>query len=234
VNRRWRPPGAAYEGTKAGWLTTFNDLMTLLLVFFVMLFAMSSTDGERMRRLQAALQGGQGLLEGGTGISGEPGPPGPRPAAPAEGGEPAIDPAALLGLAAAAGIAADLGDGGEVRLRLDNQVLFPFGRAEILPAGLEAIGRLGRLLAPLPVEIQVEGHTDNLPIRTERYPSNWELSTARAVTVLKALAEGGQVDPRRLSAVGYGASRPLGPNGSEAQRAANRRVQIIVSIEKGR
>jgi chemotaxis protein MotB len=83
----------------------------------------------------------------------------------------------------------------------------------------------------MPYPIRVEGHTDNVPIYTKRFPSNWELSTVRAVNVLKYFADAGGIDPRRLSAVGYGESKPLVANISPQSRAKNRRVEIVLIKE---
>jgi chemotaxis protein MotB len=79
--------------------------------------------------------------------------------------------------------------------------------------------------------VRVEGHTDNVSIHTKRFPSNWELSIARAVSVVKHFAEVNQIDPQRLSAVGYGKSRPVAPNDTPSNRAKNRRVEIILKTE---
>jgi chemotaxis protein MotB len=79
--------------------------------------------------------------------------------------------------------------------------------------------------------VRVEGHTDNVPIHTNRFPSNWELSIARAVSVVKYFVDVGNINPQRLSAVGYGESRPLVPNSSAANLAKNRRVEIVLATE---
>ena len=77
----------------------------------------------------------------------------------------------------------------------------------------------------------MEGLTDNVPIHTARFPSNWELSIARAVSVVKYFADAGNINPQRLSAVGYGETRPLVPNNSPANRTKNRRVEIVLATE---
>jgi chemotaxis protein MotB len=82
------------------------------------------------------------------------------------------------------------------------------------------------------MQIRVEGHTDSDPIRTERFPSNWELSTARAVNMLKHLANAGKIRAERLSAAGYGESKPLFPNDTKANKAKNRRVEIVLIMEE--
>ena len=79
--------------------------------------------------------------------------------------------------------------------------------------------------------MRVEGHTDNIPIQTARFPSNWELSVARAVNVVKYFAEVSNIDPQRLSAVGYGESRPVAANDTASNRVKNRRVEILLITE---
>ena len=119
-----------------------------------------------------------------------------------------------------------------VAIIFDDQVFFDLGRADLRPEGRELLLRLAPILARVPGTILVEGHTDNLPIHSGRFPSNWELSTARATTVVRFLAEHAGLDPRRLAAAGYGEWRPRFPNTSEANRARNRRVEIVV-LRKG-
>ena len=80
--------------------------------------------------------------------------------------------------------------------------------------------------------IRIEGHTDNIPIHNKKYQSNWELSTARAVAVVKYLIAESRIAPERLSAVGYGDSRPRVPNDSDSNRELNRRVEIILSVNQ--
>jgi chemotaxis protein MotB len=77
-------------------------------------------------------------------------------------------------------------------------------------------------------DILVEGHTDNRPLASQRYPSNWELSTARAAQVVKFFSEAGKIAPRRLAAVGYAASKPIATNDTPKGRASNRRVEIVL------
>ena len=81
--------------------------------------------------------------------------------------------------------------------------------------------------------VRIEGHTDNVPIATRRFPSNWELSTARAVQVLKYFIAAGEIDPSRLSAVGYGEAKPVLPNNTPENRTKNRRVEIVLVTEDG-
>jgi len=117
------------------------------------------------------------------------------------------------------------GDG--IRLNIPNSILFDTGAAELQGRGPAVIKDLAPILTAGGYVISVEGHTDNVPIRTERFPSNWELSAQRAAAVVRALAEFG-VEGRRLQAVGYGDSRPLLDNDNEASRRENRRVTVFL------
>lgn len=114
----------------------------------------------------------------------------------------------------------------EVEIRTD--ILFPSAVATLSPAARLIIERLSDALAPFPNAIRVEGHTDNVPIRTPAYRSNWELSAARAATVVLLMSERG-LDPRRLAVLGYGEFRPIADNDSASGRNANRRVLLIVT-----
>ena len=105
---------------------------------------------------------------------------------------------------------------------------FPAGRADLTPQATEIMRTVAAALRRLPNLIRVEGHTDDAPIRTPLFASNWELSTARATRVVQFLIEQGGLDPTRLSAAGYAEYRPRVPNGSTGERARNRRVDIVV------
>jgi chemotaxis protein MotB len=93
---------------------------------------------------------------------------------------------------------------------------------------MNLLEKVSRIIKPIGRRIRVEGHSDNVPIATTRYPSNWELSTERAINVVKYFIRQGQIDPRLLSAVGYADVKPRASNDSKAQRAKNRRVEIIL------
>jgi len=114
-----------------------------------------------------------------------------------------------------------------ISLRISSEILFASGQAALTPGGLALLDRLSAALRRNAYRIAVEGHTDPVPIRTDRYPSNWELSTARATSVLRRLQESG-IAPARLRATGYADTRPVAPNADAAGRAANRRVELIL------
>jgi chemotaxis protein MotB len=116
---------------------------------------------------------------------------------------------------------------GRVTLQLVDRVLFPLGEADLTPSGMAVLDRVAETLQAFPdKQIQVQGHTDDTPIRhTERFASNWELSTARALSVVHYLQDHAHVDPRRLAAVGFGPYHPL----SARHDARNRRIEIVLA-----
>ena len=119
----------------------------------------------------------------------------------------------------------------EVNIRSD--VLFASGSAALSTPAREAIDQLATVLRELPNELRVEGHTDNQPIASALYPSNWELSGARAASVIRLL-EGRGVDPRRMAAIGFGDKRPVADNATPAGRSTNRRVLLVILATPGR
>lgn len=114
-------------------------------------------------------------------------------------------------------------------MRLSDNILFGLGEARISSDGIPFLSRISTLLKKTTHAIRIEGHTDNLPIHTEKFPSNWELSTLRAVNVLRYFLENGGLSLKRLSAVGYGEFQPICPNDTPGHRAKNRRVEIVLT-----
>jgi chemotaxis protein MotB len=119
----------------------------------------------------------------------------------------------------------------QVNLVIKDDVLYDVGSAELKPSGRAVLDKIARVLNQNGYPVSVEGHTDNTPIHTARFPSNWELSTTRATNVTRYLIQRG-VAKDRLSAVGYADTRPLAGNDSAAGRARNRRVSLVVHIKK--
>lgn len=212
-----------------GWLTTFNDLATLLMVFFVLLFAMGSLDVRRFKNFQNGLQSAMGVLYEGqhapVGLISEAtkteAPSTETSQAPADSND------SLEQIQQTQGLEATYTARG-IQLTLNDSLLFQSGRATLTADGERLLQRVSRIIKPIGRRIRVEGHSDNIPITTARYPSNWELSTARAVNVVKYFIHQGRIDPRLLSAVGYADVKPRVSNDSKAQRAKNRRVEIIL------
>ena len=113
-------------------------------------------------------------------------------------------------------------------IQLPQDVLFPSGSANLGAEGRDVIRQVGRVLSDFPDrEFQVEGHTDDVPISTERFPSNWELSSARALAVVRLLIDAGVV-PENLSGAAYGEHQPVAPNDDREGRRLNRRIEIVM------
>ena len=217
--------------------------MTLLMVFFVLIFALGSTDQGMLHEFQSALRSGLGILGEGSRMSiaikqsatpislqgqltqaqGETVPE----------DEPVITDQideALGEFAAQPGVNVRYSKEG-AHISFEDGLFFNFGKADLNTRGFALLDKMAVLIHKIPDAVRVEGHTDNAPIHTNRFPSNWELSIARAVSVVKYFAAAGKIDPQRLSAVGYGESRSLVPNDAPANRARNRRVEIVLITE---
>lgn len=117
-------------------------------------------------------------------------------------------------------------------ISLQNSVLFDSGSADIRPDAIPILIEVAQALRQVDNNVLVEGYTDNVPIRTAQFPSNWELSASRATNVLRFLVEGNNLDPDRFAAVGYGEYRNIYPNDTEANRQKNRRVDIVILDER--
>jgi chemotaxis protein MotB len=114
-----------------------------------------------------------------------------------------------------------------VIIRVKGQLFFEAGSAELLERSYPMLNEIGAILLAFPYNITVEGHTDDQPIHTERFPSNWELSTARAISVMRYLSERRGVPAARMGVAGYADIHPVVPNDSPEHRAANRRVEFV-------
>jgi len=125
---------------------------------------------------------------------------------------------------------------GKLTVNILDRVLFDSGEADLKPAGAAVLRKIATILASHPtLKVHVIGHTDNVPIRSaarNRFPSNWELSTARATAAVRFLTEIAGVDPQRLGAVGYGEFRPVADNATPEGRARNRRIAITILSEE--
>ena len=227
----------------SGWLTTFNDLVTLLMVFFVLIFAMGSMDKQRMEEFQSALQSGLGVLGPGSRVSiaVKQSQTPISPLGQLSQGKNETEPEGKLAekdpfdnkiseFAAQSGINVRYSKRG-IHISFEDGLVFDFGQADIGVKGFELLGKIAVLIQQNNYAVRVEGHTDNVPIHTQRFPSNWDLSIARAVGVVNYFIEAGKINPQRLSAVGYGESRPLMANNSPVNRAKNRRVEIVLATE---
>jgi chemotaxis protein MotB len=220
------------------WLLTYADLITLLLALFMMLYAMSVLDLRKYQAFQEAFtQGLGGHKTRANDIAPETKDPIAIPSASPQPKAPDLDKEALRKLKVK--LDKELRQAGlqdEVQLELQDRglvmnvvsgVLFDSASATLTTRGRALLSSLDVVFTSFGNALVVEGHTDPRPIRSTVFPSNWELSTARATAVLRDLIEGG-VRESRLSAAGYADTRPRAPNTTEAGMAKNRRVDIVV------
>jgi chemotaxis protein MotB len=235
---RRKPPEQKSNAPR--WMVTFSDLITLILVFFILLFSMSQIDIVKFRAIADSFQQKQ-ILEF----------------------YPSVIPLEESSDESEIGMNEDMEDKRKHRERdlqkllteiqtylkennlsdiivasrtergvvlvLQEQALFDSGEATILEASYPFLDKVATLLSQIPNFIKVEGHTDNRPISTYRFPSNWELSSARASSVIRYLTGTENLDPKRFIAVGYGDTRPIAPNDTPENLQKNRRVEIIVT-----
>ena len=227
----------------SGWLTTFNDLVTLLMVFFVLVFSMSAIDVTKLKNFKTSLQSGLGVLEAGRKLSiGSANPlkqnqnkisKDPSIGSTEDSPESTVSDKvqkSLASLESEFGIKTQFTKRG-IRISLEDSILFDFGKAEINPQSYLVLNKIVDVIKSIQNPVRIEGHTDNVAIHTERFPSNWELSVARAVQVLKYFVKVGEIEPQRLSAGGYGDAKPVVPNDTSEHRAKNRRVEILLVME---
>lgn len=220
-----------------GWMITFSDLLNLLLVFFVMIVAMSSTNKERLKdAFQNFIFESKGIPEEGAteekGVAGESG---------RELRQEILK--SLLTIKIPSGeaeIPKDLSgmvevviDKRGVVIRLAEKLTFEPGSSTIKPAAKKVIESVAPMIKRLNVPIEVEGHTDSTPIKSARFASNWELSIDRATKIVRLFEQCG-VEPRLLSAVGYAHLRPIADNEKAEDRAKNRRVEIVIKVLEGK
>ncbi|MFD1776574.1 flagellar motor protein MotB [Paenibacillus rhizophilus] len=273
------------------WMITYADLITLLLIFFVVLYAMSSLDQEKYGNVIASLQrsfqtgsgildGSSGLLDGGNGQqngSGKDSENGQSSSTGSPTGQPAASAAPSGGVSAGTdggsgqagatpGAAASpsprelafrqqeakladlmnvitkyvkdnrLGDQifvadkpQGIAITLSDRFLFAVGRADLKPAALPALRQLSGLFRGIGATVSIEGHTDKTPVLpSSRYADNWELSGARALSVLRFFLDRESLSPGQFQYAGYADTRPAADNATESGRQKNRRVEIIV------
>lgn len=224
------------------WLVSYADFITLLFAFFVVMYSISSINEGKYKVLSDSL----------TGVFNQPdraikpipiGEERPRTTTPevsqVDEPRPSETPSDPLqdiaqGMRDAFGemIMSDemtvRGNELWVEIELNSSLLFPSGDAIPTDRAFTIIEKIAKILAPYENPVHIEGFTDNLPINTPQFPSNWELSTARAASIVRMLAMDG-VNPGRLAAVGYGEFQPLADNATAEGRTRNRRVVLVIS-----
>jgi len=217
-----------------GWQIIYTGFVLILLCFFIMLCSFSSMQEEKIIRFVQSFESAVSIFSGGLSF---------------ESGKDILNPtidivdknseiADILeeletlknNLGLPKEINSFLADKGLV-MSLSDTVLFESGVARISEEAIPILEKVGSIITKTACDIQIEGHTDNLPISTGGFPSNWELSTARAVNVLRFFLEKAKIPPERLTAVGFGEFQPLFPNDTPEHRAKNRRVEIVFVYE---
>ena len=226
----------------SNWLQTYGDMITLLLAFFVLLYSISTIDADKFERMMVSIhESFSGVLpQHDARIPSDDPQPELHLPQPQERDVPTeeememqqvyeqledyIEEEELAEL-----VMLETEDRGIV-IRFQDKILFDTGKADLREEAFEILNEVAGILEEIPNEIKVEGFTDNVPINTPEFPSNWELSTARATTVLRYLAEEAEAEipPARLSATGYGEYRPIVPNEGPENRQLNRRVDLTV------
>ncbi len=228
------------------WMTTYSDMVTLLLTFFILLYTMSVIDIERFQTVIISIQTS---FMGHTGIMDQTPETRESPEESMDFQEGFFSEVAMLEraeiaeeiLAEVQAFLAEMGLEGEVELSLDERgivmelpdyLFFEQARADLKPEAWEILDDIAELFLRLDRNIIIEGHTCNLPINVPEFPSNWELSVLRAVRVTRYLVEEKGFDPQRIKAAGYGEFHPLEPNVSPEARARNRRVTMVVTLDR--
>jgi chemotaxis protein MotB len=223
-------PNKEKGSSGGGWEIVYSGFVLILLCFFIMLSSFSTMEEAKITRFVKSFVNAVGILPGGVKFdSGSTVLPGSADIVDSQ------DKLAQIfseleelsqNLKKENDITVAYSPKGLV-MRLSDRALFDLGIATISPQALPLLKKVGAIIARTSYQVRIEGHTDDLPINTIQFPSNWELSTARAVRVLRYFTESVAISSERLSAVGFAEFQPMVPNDSPAHRAQNRRVEII-------
>lgn len=231
------------EEAGEAWLLPYSDLMTLLLALFISLFAISQTDESKMSEMSQAFSAAFNM--GGPSFFDRMGPnEGRRAESPSDedkGNSAYIQENQNLEHVQKQmnqyidenhlkeELSTTLTEDG-LMIRIKEKALFPSGSADLVPESQKIGPVIAGLLATIPERVVISGHTDNVPITTARFPSNWELSSQRALTFMKfILSSNAKLNPARFSAVGYSEYRPIADNTTESGRTQNRRVEVLIA-----
>jgi len=220
-------------------MATFSDMVTLLMCFFILLLAMSTIDPAKFNTVASSFQNAfSGVLESFPNVLITKDVYIPRMGGDQQNKRMAIDAANKVKTAVKKegmdeAIKVQVTESG-IAIKLADPVGFESGSADLSPQLHGVLRDIAEIINDAPTSlIRVEGHTDNVPIRSARFPSNWELSSARALNIVRFMAHTGGVDPSRMSAIGYGEYRPVVPNTTPENRRTNRRIEIYVDyVEK--
>ncbi|HEY3375497.1 MAG TPA: flagellar motor protein MotB [Candidatus Aquicultor sp.] len=249
---RGKPKDEGHGPSMERWLLTYSDLITLLMAFFVIMYAMSNVDAVKYASMADSLKVAMGLQSPGSQVVPNMMSGGKtkdknslkntkNTATPSlsqvrnfrDAKEEQAFAAMLKKIKdytkkkGVTGLEANE-DARGVVINLSDKVLFDIGKADLAPSAQAILSDLAGIVLPTGKQIKVEGHTDNIPIKNDRYPSNWQLSTDRATNVIMYWINRFPSVSDRLSAAGYGEYRPVASNLTAQGRAKNRRVEIIV------
>ena len=225
--------GGAEGASGSGWEIVYTGFILIMLCFFIMLCSFSTIEKSKVEHFVASFSRAMSVLPGGVKVR-----PGTQaryslPDIAHDQGEMSLIFQELQKVISELGI---LGDISFTRLEnglvvaLSDKILFDLGVAEISAEAFPLLDKIGAIISRGDYPVEIRGHTDDLPIQTKIFPSNWELSTARAVNVLRYFLEAQGISPKRLSAAGFGEFQPVAPNESPELRAKNRRVEVIFRL----
>jgi chemotaxis protein MotB len=211
------------------WLLTYADMITLLLALFIILFSISTINKVKLQRLVRDLGGGFNSQDA---INN---PPNGMTTSATKDDLQAMQQqlqSYIQSQSLQKSVQTKITRDGKKRelviTLLSDKQLFDSGKADIKPFTKKILDQVYKQLKTRPNEVRVEGNTDNVPISNDQFPSNWELSAARATGVARYFVEEDGLAPRRISALGYGEYRPRVANDSDAHRAQNRRVDVVI------
>jgi len=221
------PPGAP------AWMSTFSDMTTLLLTFFILLISMATFDPVKIANLMESMQGAFGIMETFPTIPIHPIVDIPKKTGDEQKKKQSLKDAEKIKTVIKdkkldEAVKVEVTEKG-IAIMLRDPVGFASGSADLKDQGKEILKDISDVIKNNPsLKVRVEGHTDDVPIHSNRYSSNWELSSARSLSVVQLLAGNTGIQPQNMSAVGYGEYRPIVPNNSPENRSKNRRIQIFV------
>ncbi|MFC7679268.1 flagellar motor protein MotB [Paenibacillus sp. GCM10028914] len=255
IRKRRRKQSSSGEGQQDRWMITYADLITLLLIFFVIMYAMSRLDTEKYKlvtdSLQHTFQSGDSILEQGSGITGTADTEKHKNPTPQATGEKDPEPLTERELAFRQQeeelaefmnvikqyvtdnqLENDIFISDEpqgIAITLSDRFLFSPGRAELKDGADPVLGKLASLFSGLNTTVSIEGHTDTVPVgQYSAYKDNWELSGARAMSVLRYFLDVSKLNPESFQYAGYADTRPAADNDTAQGRQKNRRVEITV------
>ncbi len=221
------------------WMLTYSDMMTLLLCVFVLLLSFANTDVVKYRSATGSVEEAFGVQKEVVAYGKDGGMELPIDLKGTSTAEE-IEKSRLVNLLKSAAEAESLSknamisivnNGAKVDIMEDvGNAMFKPGGAELLEESKTTLRKLLPLMQDSPYKITIEGHTDDSPVNSDRYPSNWELSSARAGCVVRFFIQEGNLDPKRFKAVGYADSFPQFENDSPENKAKNRRVSIVFEL----